>query len=100
MDVDLLISTDRGRRAEMAEGRPKGRLCRLSGGRLLAVSIGISIAANIDPLRAAPADFFQGRPVELIVGAAVGGGYDAYARFLARHIGRFIPGNPVVIVKN
>lgn len=84
----------------MAEGRPKGRLCRLSGGRLLAVSIGISIAANIDPLRAAPADFFQGRPVELIVGAAVGGGYDAYARFLARHIGRFIPGNPVVIVKN
>jgi tripartite-type tricarboxylate transporter receptor subunit TctC len=48
----------------------------------------------------APADFYQGKQVELIVSAAVGGGYDAYARFLARHMGRFIPGNPTVVVKN
>jgi tripartite-type tricarboxylate transporter receptor subunit TctC len=36
----------------------------------------------------------------LICGAAVGGGYDALARLLGRHLGRLIPGNPAVIVQN
>ncbi len=49
---------------------------------------------------AAQAEFFRGRQIELIISSAVGGGYDAYARFLARHMGRFIPGNPTVVVKN
>jgi tripartite-type tricarboxylate transporter receptor subunit TctC len=84
----------------MNQGRPNERACRWCGHRLVALSTAILIAGNLHPLQAAPADFFQGKQVELIVGAAVGGGYDAYARFLARHIGRFIPGNPLVIVKN
>jgi tripartite-type tricarboxylate transporter receptor subunit TctC len=45
-------------------------------------------------------DFFAGKQIEVIVGSAVGGGYDAYARFLARHMGRFLPGNPTFVVKN
>jgi tripartite-type tricarboxylate transporter receptor subunit TctC len=35
-----------------------------------------------------------------VVGSAVGGGFDAYARLVGRHLGRFIPGNPTVIVQN
>jgi tripartite-type tricarboxylate transporter receptor subunit TctC len=67
---------------------------------LIGVWVGLSIAWSSGSTQAAPADFYQGKQVELIVGAAVGGGYDAYARFLARHLGRFIPGNPIVVVKN
>jgi tripartite-type tricarboxylate transporter receptor subunit TctC len=39
-------------------------------------------------------------PHQLDISSSVGGGYDAYARLLARHIGRFIPGSPVVVAKN
>src|SRR4051812_14667046 len=38
-------------------------------------------------------DFFRGKTIRIIVGFAAGGGYDAYARMIARHIGRHIPGN-------
>jgi len=48
----------------------------------------------------APADFYKGKTIELDISSSVGGGYDAYARMLARHIGRFIPGNPAVVAKN
>ena len=54
-------------------------------------------AATAQP--AAPS-FFAGKQINLICGAAVGGGYDALARLLARHLGRLIPGNPTVIVQN
>jgi tripartite-type tricarboxylate transporter receptor subunit TctC len=47
-----------------------------------------------------PADFYRGRNVDLYIGYSVGGGYDLYARVLARHIGRHIPGNPTIVVKN
>ena len=46
------------------------------------------------------ADFYKGKQINLIVGYGPGGGYDTYARLLARHFGRFIPGNPNVIVQN
>jgi tripartite-type tricarboxylate transporter receptor subunit TctC len=46
------------------------------------------------------ADFYAGKTIELIVGAAPGGGYDIYARLLGRHLGRHIPGHPSVIIKN
>jgi tripartite-type tricarboxylate transporter receptor subunit TctC len=50
--------------------------------------------------QAAAPSFFVGKQINLICGAAVGGGYDALARLLARHLGRLIPGNPTVIVQN
>ena len=46
------------------------------------------------------ADFYKGKQLVLIVGAASGGGYDALGRLLGRHIGNHIPGNPSVIVQN
>ncbi|HWP27440.1 MAG TPA: hypothetical protein VNL39_13970 [Xanthobacteraceae bacterium] len=45
-------------------------------------------------------DFYAGKTVELLVGAPPGGGYDIYARAIARHIARHIPGNPTIVVKN
>jgi tripartite-type tricarboxylate transporter receptor subunit TctC len=45
-------------------------------------------------------DFYQGRNMELIVGSGAGGGYDLYARVIARRMGEYIPGKPNLIVKN
>jgi len=45
-------------------------------------------------------DFYRGRTVRIIVGFAAGGGFDAYARVIARNMGRHIPGNPSIIVDN
>jgi len=43
------------------------------------------------------ADFYKGRSVSVIIGYSAGGGYDAYARLLARYIGRHIPGEPSIV---
>jgi tripartite-type tricarboxylate transporter receptor subunit TctC len=42
-------------------------------------------------------DFYKNRSVSLVIGYSVGGGYDAYARLLARYIGKHIPGEPSII---
>src|SRR3954447_7377771 len=53
------------------------------------------------PARAdAVSDFYRGRSINLIIGYPPGGGYDLYARTLARHIGRHILGNPSIVVQN
>jgi len=62
-------------------------------------SLGIATAS----LAAAPAqatDFYAGKTINFIVGADAAGGYDVYARVIARHLARFIPGNPSVVVQN
>jgi hypothetical protein len=43
------------------------------------------------------ADFYKNRSISLIIGYSVGGGYDAYARLLARYIGKHIPGEPSIV---
>ena len=45
------------------------------------------------------AAFYRGKQLRLIVGTGAGGGYDLFARAVARHIGNHIPGNPAVIVQ-
>ena len=47
-----------------------------------------------------PAEFYKGKNVELYIGYSVGGGYDVYARIVARHMGKHIPGNPTIVPKN
>ena len=47
-----------------------------------------------------PADFYRGKTVSLIVGYPPGGGYDVYARAIARHMGRHLAGQPAIIVRN
>src|SRR5919197_468227 len=58
-----------------------------------------SLLAVIIALAALPAAA-QPKPVELYIGYSVGGGYDVYARLLSRHMGRHLPGNPVIVPKN
>ena len=45
-------------------------------------------------------DFYRGKTIRIIVGFSAGGGFDAYARMIGRHMGRHIPGNPTIIVDN
>lgn len=45
-------------------------------------------------------NFYEGKTVDLLIGYSAGGGYDTYARTLSRHIGKHIPGNPNIVVKN
>jgi tripartite-type tricarboxylate transporter receptor subunit TctC len=60
--------------------------------------LALSLAA---PAQAEPvADFYRGRSITLVIGYSAGGGYDAYGRVLARHLGRHIPGNPAIVAQN
>ena len=67
-------------------------------------SIFLTLITAIVMVRAAQADavsdFYKGRTVQLILGYGPGGGYDVYARVLAQHMGKHIPGNPAVVVQN
>jgi tripartite-type tricarboxylate transporter receptor subunit TctC len=45
-------------------------------------------------------EFYSGKTIELAIGAAAGGGYDVAGRTLANHLGRHIPGNPTIVVRN
>src|SRR5690348_15934544 len=45
-------------------------------------------------------DFYKGHTLQVVIGYSPGGGYDLYARALAHHIGRHIPGNPTVTAQN
>ena len=49
---------------------------------------------------AAAGDYYAGKSIDLLIGAPPGGGYDIYARALARHYGRHIPGQPTIVAKN
>lgn len=49
---------------------------------------------------AAESSFFEGKTIRIIVGYSPGGGFDTFARLMARHLKRHIPGNPSVLVLN
>jgi tripartite-type tricarboxylate transporter receptor subunit TctC len=59
----------------------------------------MSLVPSVSPAEAA-SDFYQGKSIQLLVGYAVGGGYDTYGRAVAQVLGRHLPGNPSVIVQN
>ena len=58
------------------------------------------LAANAAPAQDAVEAFYRGKTVTITVGSAVGGGFDTYARLVGRHLGKFIPGNPTIVVQN
>jgi tripartite-type tricarboxylate transporter receptor subunit TctC len=58
-------------------------------------------AVNAPPAAAqSVADFYRGKQITFMVGSSPGGGYDAIARLVARHIVNHVPGNPGVVVQN
>jgi len=66
---------------------------------LIAASLGLLLQC-VTPALGQGADFYKGKQVDLYIGYSVGGGYDIYARILARHLGKHLPGKPVVVPKN
>ncbi len=58
--------------------------------------VGFASCANAQT----PEEFYRGKNVNLVIGYSAGGGYDLYARMLARHIVKYIPGRPNVIPQN
>jgi hypothetical protein len=74
---------------------PLGKL--VSPGLLIAICLGMAAPASAQEDVAA---FYRGKQMRLVVGSGAGGGYDLFARAVARHIGNHIPGNPTVIVQN
>ena len=68
-------------------------------GRVLAAALVTALPLSVACAQS-PAEFYKGKTVEFYIGYSVGGGYDLYARTIARHIGKHIPGNPTVVPKN
>ena len=64
----------------------------------LLLGLACLVASAIRP--AVADDFYKGKVITLLVGSAEGGGYDQYARLLARHMGKYIAGEPAIVVKN
>ena len=60
----------------------------------------VTVVAALCPAAPAAAKSYAGKTVTIFVPVAPGGGYDTYARLVARHIGKYLPGKPTVIVKN
>jgi len=62
----------------------------------------LACVLSIAPLAAQDAveQFYKGKQISVIVGSSSGGGYDTYARLLARHFGSAMPGNPTMVVQN
>src|SRR5213083_3058911 len=67
------------------------------------IALGVGLAALATALAGAPvvaADYYAGKTIDFVVGGDAGGGYDIYARTVARHLSRHTPGNPTIVVKN
>jgi tripartite-type tricarboxylate transporter receptor subunit TctC len=66
-----------------------------------AIALALLVSFLLGPARADEvADFYRGRTLQVIVGYGPGGGNDVYARVLARHMGRHLPGAPNIVVQN
>jgi len=68
--------------------------------KTLSTTFALTLALASPAAAQAPADFFKGKTLTIYVGLSAGGGYDMNARLLSRHIGKYIPGNPLVVVRN
>jgi tripartite-type tricarboxylate transporter receptor subunit TctC len=77
----------------MARSRSRAALTALLGAALI---FAMPEAARSDSVE----EFYRGKTIELLIGAAAGGGYDLAGRTVANHMGRHIPGNPTIIVRN
>jgi tripartite-type tricarboxylate transporter receptor subunit TctC len=63
---------------------------------LLATATLAALPARADSVE----DFYRGKNVTMVIGYSVGGGYDLYGRLVARHLGKYIPGQPNIVPQN
>ncbi len=72
---------------------------KVNNAALIALTMGVSLlpmATRADSVE----DFYHGKAMNLLIGYAPGGGYDSYARTLARHMPKHLPGNPTMVTRN
>lgn len=81
----------------------RGPIATLAVGTTMRLAMCLLAAAMAAPCVAsaqAAAPFYQGKKIELDINSSPGGGYDLYARLLARHLGKHVPGNPTIVPQN
>src|SRR5262249_44795985 len=69
------------------------RFLRRSALTAVGVVLALAVPAHAD-------DFYKGKSISLVIATATGGGYDTYARLVARHLGRHLPGQPIIVPQN
>jgi tripartite-type tricarboxylate transporter receptor subunit TctC len=61
----------------------------------------VTLAAYVPSVPAVGQEsFYKGKTLRIVVATSAGGGFDAYTRMIARHLGKHIPGNPSILVEN
>ena len=87
-----------------SSGAPPTGASRAAPATAAPAATGAAAAGSGDAAAGAPGrgveDFYRGKTIRVIVGSAAGGGFDTYARTIARYFGRYVPGTPNVIVEN
>jgi len=70
--------------------------------RAIHLVLGVAAALLVTPSASAQtvAEFYRGKTIELDIGTSAGGGYDVHSRLLARHMPKYLPGNPTIVPKN
>ena len=68
--------------------------------KLRVLSLALAVMFTTGGFAPAQEDFFKGKTIRIIVPFAPGGGYDIYSRVIGRHMGKYIPGNPLFVVEN
>lgn len=74
------------------------KITTLAGIGALACAISLTTASLV--LAETPAEFYKGKTISMMIGYPPGGGYDIYARLIANHMERHMPGNPSIVPKN
>ena len=101
-DREGLRHTGAGRESDhRGDQRALGHSRRTRSMKAVRASIAIVLCAMATAVSAQPAEeFYRGKQIRFVVGTTAGGDYDLWARLMARHIGKHIPGNPSAIVEN
>jgi len=77
-----------------------GRTRLERGWQIVAAGLALLVALAQPSWAADEGDFYRGKTITIIIPIGPGGAYDAYARLVSRHLGRYISGNPVIIARN
>lgn len=72
----------------------------MSGKIILSLLIALGLLVKVAIYDVAADEFYKGKTLRVIVMTTPGGGYDTYTRAIVRHFGKYIPGNPSIIVQN
>src|ERR1700730_6030725 len=88
-----------GRSEPMSKGSVKTRT-RCRGPAIVGCALGLSLLATPPAQAQSVEQFYKGRTVTMLVGTSPGGINDISARLVAKHLGRFVPSNPTLVVQN